>query len=148
MAGVGKLLNKSAYLQRKGTVLLRFFKKKNIQYHKLLSFSPQVKKLLLLTSYRRVPRSIFQPMLKEKKRKKMSTCFWCPRNWTFLLLGGFCTLLFTAYHPFVYGFCCENKVWPWVLIHDMPHPRRGIESTTSESYPSALSFFRYLLQQA
>ena len=37
---------------------------------------------------------------------------WCPRSWTFLLLGGFCTQPNTRF----YGFCCENKVWPWVLM--------------------------------
>ena len=75
-----------------------------------------------------------------------SNYFWCPRNLTFQLLVFFVRyILYTAYYPILWVLLWEQGLA--LGAYDMPHPR-GIEPTTLESYPLALCFFWYSLQQA
>ena len=79
----------------------------------------------------------------------LPTIFVAPGAWTFLLLEGFFVHYYTVYSitqhtTRFYGFL----LWEQGLAlgaYDIPHPQ-GIEPTTLESYPSALSFYRYSLQ--
>ena len=56
-----------------------------------------------------------------------STYSWCPRSWTFILMF-FVVHYYTIYIYSItqsttrfYGFCCENKVWPWMLMTCLTH---------------------------